>query len=402
MAGTPRIVIAGCGIGGLTLALCLRRAGIEFVVLEQAEALTAVGAGIQLSPNAVRVLHWLGLGEPLARVAVAPIGLEIRSHHGELILSTPLGAQASNHFGAPYYHAHRADLLDALVGALGLDKVQLGKRVLGFDQDAAGVSVDLADGPSVAGDLLVGADGIHSVVRAELFGVQVARFSGTAWRGVVPAERVAEFQIPEITSVWWGPHRSMVHYYVSGGRAINWIGIAPADGASIESWSATGSVEQALDEFDGWHPQIRTLIRETAQPFKWALHDRNPLPCWVTGRTALLGDAAHSMLPYHAQGAAQSIEDAWVLARCLEEGADDIPAALSRYESLRQPRTSWVQRFSRDAEVLFHMADPAAVERRDRRLKENQAAYPNGFPPGQENLYGYDAEAPFRDGTVTD
>ena len=363
-------------------------------VLEQAAALTSVGAGIQLSPNAVRILNWLGLEENLAAFGVLPESLVVRSYDGTSILETPLGAAACDRFGAAYYHAHRADLLAALVETMGQEGVRLGARAVGIGQTGNGVSVTLADGSTVEGDVVIGADGIHSVVRRALFDTEEPRFSGTtAWRGVIPADSVAAFDIPKTTSVWWGPNRSVVHYYVSGGREINWIGIVPADGDSVESWSATGRVEDALREFAGWHPQVLALIRATDQPFKWALHDREPLPSWVDGRVALLGDAAHSMLPYHAQGAAQSIEDAWVLARCLADGPSDPEQALLRYQALRIERANWVQKFSRDAEQLFHMSDPEARRRRDEKLRQNQSAYPHGFPPGQERLYGYDAES---------
>ncbi|MCG8694328.1 MAG: FAD-dependent monooxygenase [Minwuiales bacterium] len=397
----PRILIVGCGIGGMAAALCLRRAGMTATVLEQAAALTSVGAGIQLSPNAVRILNWLGLEDDLAAFGVLPESLIVRSYDGAPILETPLGAAARARFGAAYYHAHRADLLSALVAKLGLQGVRLGTRAVDLLQAGDRVGVALADGSAMEADVVIGADGIHSMVRGALFDTAQPRFSGTtAWRGVIPAASVAAFDIPKTTSVWWGPDRSMVHYYVSGGRAINWIGIVPADGDSVESWSATGAREDALREFAGWHPQVLALIEATEQPFKWALHDREPLPSWVDGRIALLGDAAHSMLPYHAQGAAQSIEDAWVLARCLAEGGDEPEQALARYQSLRIERANWVQRFSREAEQLFHMADPEDRRRRDEKLRINQSAYPHGFPPGQERLYGYDAERAVAEGVA--
>jgi salicylate hydroxylase len=220
-----------------------------------------------------------------------------------------------------------------------------------------------------------------------------------AWRGLVPAERVTALGIPVVSGGWWGPERSVVHYFVSSGRLLNWIGIGRSSGDSRESWSAQGAVDEALAEFAGWHPRITEMIRATSHLLKMALYDRDPLPAWQQGRVALLGDAAHPMLPYHAQGAAQSIEDAYVLAGCLAAGRADPVAALARYVDLRKPRAEWVQKFSRDAEELFHMTDARAIARRDSQLRDNQARYPRGFPPGQEKLYGYDADAALRRGT---
>lgn len=390
-----KVVIAGCGIGGLAVGLALRRAGMEHVVLEQAPELMPIGAGIQLSPNCVRILEWLGLGEQLSAFGVLPEGLEMREHDtGELMLRTPLGPAAREAFGASYYHAHRADLLDALVQAHGMEEVRLGVKVEGWEQSADGVEVRLAGGDTVTGDVLIGADGIHSVTRQRMHGPDRPRFSGLmALRGLVPAERIAHLDVPVVSGAWMGPHRSLVHYYVSGGKVLNWIGIVPAASDSVEAWDATGTREEALRQFEGWHETVRGMIAATEAPFRMAMYDRDPLPHWVDGRVALLGDACHSMLPFHAQGAAMSIEDAWVIARCLEEGAGDVAGALRRYQSLRYDRANWVARFSREAEQLFHMADPEQRRRRRARLAENQGRYESGFPPGQVKLYGYDAEA---------
>ncbi len=391
-AGNSKVLIVGGGIGGLVTALALRLRGIDFLLLEQADAFRAVGAGIQLSPNATRVLRALGLGDALARVAVYPRGLDVRSwDSGEQLLWTPLGQQAEAHFGAPYYHIHRADLLDVLVAAVGNSLIRLRTPVRTFGQDSNAVTVTLADGEVITGDLLIGADGIHSTVRAQLFGSDQPRFSGSvAWRGLVSAERLAHLPLDRVTGAWWGPNRSMVHYFVSEGRTLNWIGISRSSGASRESWLAEGRVDEVMDEYRGWHPTIRAIIEATPRVLKQALYDREPLTAWTRGRVALLGDAAHAMMPFHAQGAAQSIEDAYILAACLDQQRSKPVAALERYVELRQPRAAWAQQFSRDAEELNHMADPVRVARRNARLRENQGTYPAGFPPGQERLYGYD------------
>jgi salicylate hydroxylase len=389
------ILIAGGGIGGIATALCLRARGVPFELFEQAAAFREVGAGIQLSANVMRILMKLGLGEGLAKVAVMPKGLEVRSwQSGERILWTPLGYEAERHFGAPYYHAHRAEVLELLVRALGSGDIHLGCKVASVAHDAQGASLTLEDGTTHAGEALVAADGIHSLVREQLFGKGAPRFSGNvAWRGTMPAEAVAGLKLDFLSSNWWGPERSLVHYYISGGRTHNWIGVGRSRAPSRESWSATGNVDDALAEYAGWHPQVLGVIRATTKLFRMALYDREPLPTWHAGRVVLLGDAAHAMLPYHAQGAAQSIEDAYVLAGCIADAPGEPVAAIERYERIRKERAEWVQRFSREAEELFNMSDPARVARRDSRLHENQQKYPSGFPEGQQKIYGYDVDA---------
>ena len=388
------VLIAGGGIGGIATALCLRLRGVPFELFEQADAFREVGAGIQLSANVMRILMKLGLGGPLAGIGVMPRGLEVRSwQSGERILWTPLGYEAERHFGAPYYHAHRAEILVVLVEALGSVNVHMGSRIARVDHDERGASLTLEDGSTHAGAMVVGADGIHSLVRDQLFGKTTPRFSGNvAWRGTMPAENIRSLKLDFLSSNWWGPERSFVHYFISGGRTHNWIGVGRSAAPSRESWSATGSVVEALAEYAGWHPQVLAVIRATTRLFRMALYDREPLATWHSGRVVLLGDAAHAMLPYHAQGAAQSIEDAYVLAACIAEARDAPVRAIERYESLRKERAEWLQRYSRQAEELFNMSDPAKVARRDSRLRENQSKYPSGFPEGQQRIYGYDAD----------
>ena len=394
-----KVLIAGGGIGGITAALALRRRGIDAALFEQAEAFRQVGAGIQISSNAVRVLRRLDLSEVLVRVAVYPEARDYRAWDtGERLFWTPLGARAEAHFGAPYYHAHRADLLDVLLSGLGDTDVHLNARVDSFEQDASGVSVRLADGRTFPGDVLVGADGIHSLVRARLFGAEHPRYTGNvAWRGLVSAERVAHLDLERVTGVWMGPNRSIVQYYVSSGRTFNWIGISRSAHPARESWLAEGKIEDALAEYAGWHSTIRAVIGATPRVLRQALYDRAPLPDWRVGRVVLLGDAAHPMLPFYAQGAAQSIEDAAVLAGCLAQAPPDPAGALARYVRLRQPRTAWMQDLSRREEELYQMTDAAAIAERNARMSKNRIPETAAFPPEQERLYGYDAEAALRE-----
>lgn len=387
-----KVLIVGAGIAGLSLGLALRKVGIEFQILERAPELERVGAGIQLSPNATRVLDYLGVLEQLFSRIVRPGRHRfVDWETGEVMLVTPLGATVEAEFGAPYAHAHRADLLEVLANAIGDGCVLLGANVsaVGGDEGDAWVTVD---GARIHGDVVVAADGVRSLVRETFFESVPPKASDCmAWRGLTDAQTIADLGFERDSYIWMGPGRSVVVYYVSSGQALNWIGIGPSDGETIESWTTQGTIEQALAEFEGWHPMVRGLMERSAPPFKWALYDREPLTEWVRGRIVLTGDAAHAMLPYHAQGAAQSIEDAWVLARSLEM-ATTPDEGLAWYESLRRPRTRQVQEASRAAERLFHLARPDAVARRNARFARAQAEMDEGFPRGQAWLFAYDAE----------
>ena len=356
--------------------------------------LTEVGAGVQLSPNGVRILEWLGLGDDLARFAVEPGAHLLKDwQSGETVLQTPLRAVAQKTFGAPYYHAHRADLIDALATRLNPRRLRLNAKVVSVGQSGDKVGVALADGGRESGDVLIAADGIHSIVRNQLFNPEAPRPSGyLAWRGMVPADRAAHLGIEQQSVAVMGPRLSMVFYFVSGGRRINWIAIGAGHDGKRESWSQTASKADLQDSFAGWYGHPRGLVDLTEQLFVTALHDREPLPTWVDGRIALMGDAAHAMLPYHAQGAVQSIEDAWVLARCLEMGRDDPPAALLRYQALRKDRAQRLQRHSRNAERWYHLDDPDEIARRNARLAAHARNSGGGVTPQQAWLFSYDAE----------
>ena len=383
-----RIVIVGAGIGGLAASLALAKRGIEAVVLEQAPRIEAVGAGIQLSPNATRILHWFGLGEEMAAWGVEPAGLAIRSHEGEMLVEAPLGREARETFGYPYYHAHRADLLDGLLRRQPPGRVRLDAQVVSMEEGR----LTLADGETVEADIVIGADGIHSPVRRHLFGTGNARHSGSvAWRALVPAERLADLGIPRESGVWWGPDACMVRYWVAAGRLMNWIAIARTDRETPESWSRLGRVEDAAEAMAPFPPTVTRMVERTGTVHEWALFDREGLPAWTRGRVTLLGDAAHAMMPYHAQGAAMSLEDAWVLAGCLAEDMGE--GGLARYEALRRERANRVQAWSRAVERHCLLADPAEVAVRNAKLAKDRADYRGGFPPGQVWLYGYDAEA---------
>jgi 2-polyprenyl-6-methoxyphenol hydroxylase-like FAD-dependent oxidoreductase len=388
-------IVVGAGIGGLTAALTLRRAGIEVRVFEQAPALSEVGAGIQVSPNATRILHRLGLEQPLREVGVRPLAAVFQRYDdGRVLVRHPLGDQCEKTFGAPYYHLHRADLLEVLGAAVPKEFVHLNHRCVGLVQYPDRVEVNFQNGSAADADVVIGADGIHSAVRSAVFGPESPRFSGDmAYRGLVPAERLAHLKLELTASSWWGPHRHFVHYFVGrGARYVNFVGIVPAGEWRLESWTAKGEVKDALAEFAGFHPLVSEIISGVDAINRWAMYDRHALPRWTDGRVTLMGDAAHAMLPYMAQGAVQSIEDAVILARCLEDAdAAGVNAALLRYEELRKPRATRCQEGSRSNRDFYHMPDGENQVHRDANLA-TFATLPSGRA---EWLYGFDVEADF-------
>lgn len=384
-----RILIVGAGIGGLTAALALRQAGFDAHVYEQASVLREVGAGVFISPNAVKVLHGLGLAGALGAAGVVSLSLDRRDWQSGAVLGRmPLAAAAVARWGAPCYHLHRADLHDALRAALGDEQITLGARCVAVQQGDATVTAQFADGRDASGDLLIGADGVHSVVREHVAGPDRPIWSRQiSWRGLAPAEVGHECGLELRHHSFAGPRRQFVTFYVAAGRLVNWVGNTQSDDDwREESWSARGDRDEALALFAGWHPQVRALIAGTARVFKWALFDRPPLDTWTLGRVTLLGDAAHPMLPFLAQGAGQSIEDAFVLARCLAADRDEPRRALAAYAARRQQRTAAVQAASRNAGRQAQLADPAAVAERDARL----AADPESVTAQFDWIWGYD------------
>ena len=358
--GPLRILVAGGGIGGLTAALCLAKRDHEVTVFEQAPTFGAVGAGIQLSPNCTRVLHDLGLERQLRGTAFLPEAIQFRHwRDGVVIGQSPLGDDAVRRYGFPYYHVHRADLLHALVeAARQVPNIRLlcDAQARGFDQSGMQATLSTANRDH-DGDMVIGADGIHSTIRAGLWGDDLARFTGCiAWRALVPANRLPRGLIRPVASAWWGPGGHFVHYYVRRGELVNCVGVIEKPGWETESWTERGDHAEFSADFEGWHGVIRRLIdnADSDSLFKWALHDRQPMPRWGEGRITLLGDACHPTLPFMAQGAAMAIEDAAVLAGCLD--GNQTPAeALQRYEGLRRNRTALVQRASRRNATVFHL-----------------------------------------------
>jgi salicylate hydroxylase len=383
-----RVGIAGGGLGGLSAALFLLRAGVGDVrVFEQQSALGEIGAGIQVAPNAVRLLQRLGLKEAL-RAASVPFedAWEFRRwQDGRVLFSQTFGAAGEARFGAPYIAIHRADLLGVLAAALPAGVVSLGKHVSGVEGDR----FVFADGSlSDAFDVLVGADGIHSAVRDVVAGPGSPVFTGlAAYRALVPADEAPAFARRPVCSIWLGPGRHFVHYPVSGGAYVNLVTANPAGDWRTESWTAPGRVADFLAEFAGWNEAVLQLIGAARETRRYAFYAREPITTWVAGRVALLGDAAHPMLPFFAQGAGQTIEDGAVLARCLANRPDDVTAALRRYEALRVERATRVQRMSGERREHHHMPDGPEQVARDEAMRSQDPLGHN------EWLYGFDVEA---------
>ena len=363
-----KIAVIGAGIGGLTAALSLRRAGFQVEVYEQAPVLTHIGGGINMGPNAVRVLIRLGLGEGLLREGFCPRDTHQRRwDDGRTLQRAPLNPQCEELYGAPHVTIHRADLLAVISSAFPVERLHLGYRLTGFADRGDHVEAWFDNGERIATDILVGADGIHSAVRANLFGDESPKFARcVAYRGLVPVERIADLELELGSQSWVGPGAHLVHYFVSRGHLLNFVGWTEHDEWNREDWTDRATVERALAAFEGWHPQVRRIIGAADECFIWALFDRDPLPRWSLGRVTLLGDSCHPMYPFMGQGAAQAIEDGACLAACLRAAGDADPAAVLRdYERLRLPRVMLLQAMSRANKIRFHMPDGLAQRARD-------------------------------------
>jgi salicylate hydroxylase len=366
VATAPKVLIAGGGIGGLVAALALIRRGIPVEVHEQAAALREVGAGVQISPNGARVLFELGVGEAVAGLSCETKGKEIRLWNtGPAWPIADVLAEATALYGYPYFTVYRPDLLAVLEAAVreaAPGVLHLGHKAEGFEVVGDRVRLRFTNGGSAEGDVLIGADGIHSVVRRQLWGEGAARFTGLlAWRGVIPMAKLPRHMDRPVGSNWVGPGRHVVHYPLRRGELMNFVGVVEGVDWQVESWTAQGTHAELHRDFAGWHPDIHAMIEVIDTPFRWAFLARDPLPVWGQGRVSLLGDACHPTLPFMAQGAVMAIEDGFILARALAE-VDDPVAALRRYEDARRDRTARVVVGSSANTKRFHNPELAHAE----------------------------------------
>ena len=358
-----RILIAGAGIGGLTAALALLRDGHDVAVCEQADRLAELGAGVQISANGARVLFALGLEDAIRRVWSEPAGKEIRLWNtGETWKLFDLGAESVARYGAPYFMIHRADLHQALIDAvraLKPDAIRLNARAAGFEDDGTVVTLQLASGEHVTGDALIGADGVHSRIRNLLAGDDRPEFTGCmAWRGLVPVEQLPAHMRRNVGVNCVGPGGHVINYFLRRGEIFNFVGIVERDWR-VESWTERGTRAECAADFAGWNEDIHAIIRNVAEPYKWALLGRTPLGRFSHGRATLVGDAAHPTLPMLAQGANMAIEDGMVLARCIA-ACDDAETAFARYDAARVERTARLVRGANEMAKRFH--NPALAD----------------------------------------
>jgi salicylate hydroxylase len=358
-AKRPKVLIAGAGIGGLVAGLSLVQRGIDVEIFEQAPELRELGAGVQLSANGTRVLVALGLERQMEAIACEPTGKEIRLYStGETWKLFDLGASSRTMYGAPYWMVHRGDFHCVLLKAFrqrAPGALHLGRLCTGFEQDGDHVWLMLENGERHRGDIVVGADGVHSEIRKQIGGDPKPFFTGlAAWRGLVPMERLPARMQRSVGANWVGPGGHVITYPVRRGELLNFVGIIERESWPVESWTERGTRQECIDCFAGWNDEVHVIIDSLDVPYKWALLGRHPLDRFCAGRTCLIGDAAHPTLPFLAQGANMAIEDGMLLARCLDQfgGAE----ALRRYQEARMVRTTSIVVKSAENAKRFHNA----------------------------------------------
>jgi salicylate hydroxylase len=392
MERKSRIAIVGGGLGGLAAANALLAQGFDVRIYEQAGELKEVGAGVQLSPNAMKVLIALGLDRRVIAGGFEPERHVVRNWKtGRIVSTTQMKGVYHDQFGAGYYGFHRHDLHAALLDPLPPERITLGARCVGVESNDEQAVLSFADGSQVEADVVVGADGIHSVIREKLFGADAPRFTDhICWRGVVPTDALPAGLIPPDMTAWFGPHSTFVTYYMRGGSLVNWAGFCEAGDWRLESWRIEGDRNEALKTYAEWNPAITTLIGKTDRLYKWALYDREPLKEWSRGRVTLLGDSAHPMLPYLAQGACMAIEDSYALSAMLANSTGTVQQTLKAYEALRLPRTAQVQRSSAARARPNELVSPLAQLKRDLVFRWNKLIHPSKHTYGIDWIYGYD------------
>jgi len=395
MPSKPKILIVGAGIGGLTAALALLGRGFQVEVFERAPELTEVGAGLHVSPNGTRVLFALGLKDRIESTGVIPKARYVALWNtGQHWLLAGHDAGAAERYGSPYLLMHRGDLHAALADAVREKNgniVHTNSPCVGFEQDENRVELQLANGDRIQGDALIGADGIHSMVRRTLFGPDRPQFTGyLAWRGLIPMDRAPD-SMRLVATNWISHLGSITLYPVRRGELLNFIGNTPRSDWQLESWIERGTIDECAADFVGWHRDIQQVIQQIEVPYKWGVFTRQPIPQWTVGRVTLLGDACHSMRPTLGQGANMAVEDGLILARCIDSYCDDLGMALRKYEDARRERTTKVVHASGGQSRRRHnesLADPVAAA----RYIETEWA-PDRVQERYDWIYQYDAHS---------
>lgn len=392
MTRALRVAIIGGGIGGLTAARAMLLRGIEVTVFEQAPRLSEFGGGVILTPNAMTALRALGLEHRILAEAFESTSQCVHSWRSGRVIVRDSFERYRRFFGATCATIHRGDMQKVLSEFVPEGNLQLAARCVGVVPGPDGAAARFADGSEIEADVIIGADGIHSAVRTSLFGPEKPHFTGLmCWRGLADPARLPPGLVQPELAAWWGPHGHVVHYYVRRGELLNWVAHIETDSWTEEEWSTEGDMAELMGTYKHWNKQLRQIFEATERCYKWALYDRDPLPSWGRDRITLLGDSAHAMLPYLAQGAGQSLEDACVLAAMLASTPDDPSAALKRYENLRLPRTRQIQLGARARGKLNHLTSPWA------RLKRDVGIRLRAWRAGKDAMheaawiYGYDA-----------
>jgi salicylate hydroxylase len=360
-----RAIVIGGGIGGLTAAIAMRQRGLEVSVYESTPELREIGAGVALGPNAIKVMRGLGLEQETREISGRFQANVLRSWNTGRVISQTSQQQQVDQFGAAPATVHRADLLTVLARALGEDAVQLGRRCVGVENHSSTAVAHFEDGSQDEADVVVGADGIHSAVRAALHGADQPRFTGKiCYRAVVDASRISGGPVVAESSQWLGPHGTIVLYPLRQNALVNIVCHYDDDSYKHESWVSRCEAGEVLERYGDWNSALLALFAGAELWYKWALYDREPLDRWTDGRITLLGDAAHPMLPYLGQGACQTLEDGYILAAALASETD-VPSALELYERSRRPRANRVVLTARARGEDNHLVSPVAARRRD-------------------------------------
>jgi len=395
MPGKPRIAIIGGGIGGLTAALALHRRGLEVEVFEQAAQISEIGAGVALTPNAMKAYRALGIEAEIAAIGFESDYQVVRNwNDGSVVTRVPRKEAYSREFGAPYLTMHRADLIGVLARSLPERVFRLGARCIGVETGEKNARARFADGRVTEADIVVGADGIHSAVRRSLFGAAAPRFTGCiCWRGLVPLDALPPGLVSTDGTMYLGPRSHVIYYMVRGGNVVNFVAHMESEGWTGESWTQECDRSEVMETYAAWHEPLRRLLGSADRYYKWALYDREPLDRWSKGCATLLGDSAHAMLPYIGQGACMAIEDGYILASAIAQMPNDIGEALRHYERLRLPRTHRAVLGARARGEEMHLTSPWAQLKRNvtMALRHRFGGDKTGIQLGY--FYNYDVAA---------